>query len=230
MLESNPELLNGDVEARLDVHSTTMRERGMEETARFIDGHRQFLSLCRQIGVDQAFARTMRHNPDGLGIRFLRIMAGMKAIGEVAEAATWRESLSEVLIAHPEVLSDEAHRVLEEAIRSIDDEHAYRLRTLQMLLVRCCNVGVDHAFAEVKAAHSEELADAAAAFLSAESDDAARAVIDGRPELLSYPALFLLSERIADAAGAGETRLLVPFLEEQQSLLEQYLHTKRSGS
>jgi 2-oxo-4-hydroxy-4-carboxy--5-ureidoimidazoline (OHCU) decarboxylase len=218
MLEASPQLLSEEFTSRLGQRVTELEQKGMTETARFVDGHRALLAHCRQVGVDQAFAEEMEQDPDGLGRVFLRVTAGMQAFAKAAEEQAWQDC-NQVLDAYPELLEPYASRILEEVMISNDSRGSHPLKRFQMLLTRCGAVGREQALAEMRKAQSMGLRDALLLFLAAPSDEDARRVVAAHPELLSYAAQLQLSERIEDAAASSETRVFVPFLEEQQRIL-----------
>ena len=171
---------------------TEIEQKGMTETARFVDGHRALLAPLRQVGVDQAFAEEMEQDPDGLGRVFLRVTAGMQAFAKAAEEQAWQDC-NQVLDAYPELLEPYASRILEEVMISNDSRGSRPLKRFQMLLTRCGAVGREQAFAEMRKAPSMGLRDALLLFLAAPSDEDARRVVAAHPELLGYAAQLQLT-------------------------------------
>lgn len=221
-LEDHADLLSEAADRILQDLIRTSRERGEEDYVQVFEEHREVLRRCREVGVKEAFAERIRLAQGGKDLE-----EGVAAVQDFVHAQTWKET-EDVLEAHPELLEERGDRLMAafvEAARELGDEGSETvLQEHRALLQRCREVGIEEAFAEKMGFEEEETVDslkqALQAFVSAETWNEAKAIVEAHPDLLREEVGEAITLLIDSAREEGEDETAT-ILQEHREILEQ---------
>ncbi len=196
VLEAHPELMEPHFDRQMRGLIEAARLQN-PELARHLIMHRELLERAREQGIDAAFEAATRPPDEAL----------VNALLDFLRGEDWPAS-RRVLEAHPMLLSEEAHRLLEELIQEAvtggDSELAYHLSVHLDLLRTAAEVGYEEAFRRLDIPPDEGLAYLIAEMMGADDLSAVRAVLETHPELLSDDADNTFDALIQAALALGD--------------------------
>lgn len=228
LVEDNPVLRTQAADAAMEVMLDLAGQTATTEIVDQIKARRHLLRRCRTVGVERAFEEarsSVGPDSDDTG-HYTQDKSRLAAtIMEFVMAPSW-EASKRVLVTHDELMSDAADNAFDVFISGAEtagDGAAEMLRTHQILLRRCREIGVDAAFQELdepSAPSDPPLRQLLSQFVTAPTLAESTRQLERYPRLVSSDVVKILAKSVEALKEQGSTDLAGK-VEEKLELLRQ---------